>query len=426
MDESKAGLRASDAVVMSNTNADIAPLPHMPAMPLGSLAEFDHQPRVRLVFGPGSSMRVGELARDHGARRVLLVTDPGIVAVGHAGRIQSYLEAAGLEVTAFDHADQNPTTATVDRCLQVARAAKVDFIIGLGGGSAMDTAKGCNFIFTNGGKISDYWGHHKATQPMLPFIAIPTTAGTGSECQSYALIADEHTHAKMACGDPKAAAKVAILDPELTLSQPRSVTAFTGIDTITHAVESAVCRKRNALSLMYSHEAFMLAMASFPYVLRYPHDLEARGRMQLAAAFGGTAIENSMLGAAHSAANPLTAHYNMTHGLAVGMMLPHVIRYNAEDAQARRAYAELASAPELACVSEGEDYAVEVLVGHIESLLDLAEYPRSLTDCGLKESDIPTLAEEAAKQWTANFNPRPINAAGFRDLFSAALEPRRT
>lgn len=392
--------------------------------PLGTTADFDHEPRVRIIFGAGCAMRTGQLARDYGARRVLLVTDPGIVAAGHAGKIQGYLEAAGLDVVTFDHADQNPTTRTVERCIEVARKANIDFIIGLGGGSAMDTAKGTNFIFSNGGKMEDYWGHGKATKPMLPFIAIPTTAGTGSECQSYALIAQENTHAKMACGDPKAAAKVAILDPELTLSQPRGVTAFTGIDTITHAVESAVTKKRNALSLMYSHEAFKLAIASFPQVLSSPRDIEARGRMQLAAAFAGTAIENSMLGAAHSAANPLTAHYDIVHGLAVGMMLPHVIRFNAEDPTARRAYAELASAPELACVSEGEDYATEVLVRHIESLLDLAQFPRSLAECGLKKSDISKLADEAAAQWTAKFNPRAITSADFRALYSAALEPR--
>ncbi|HEX7859062.1 MAG TPA: iron-containing alcohol dehydrogenase [Verrucomicrobiae bacterium] len=394
------------------------------SFPLGTTADFDHEPRVRIIFGGGCSMQTGQLARDYGARRVLLVTDPGIVAAGHAGRIQGYLEAAGLDVFTFDHADQNPTTRTVARCLEAARKGTVDFIIAVGGGSAMDTAKGCNFILSNGGRMEDYWGHGKAMKPMLPFIAIPTTAGTGSECQSYALIAQENTHAKMACGDPKAAAKVAILDPELTLSQPRSVTAFTGIDTITHAVETAVTKKRNALSLMYSHEAFKLAIASFPQVLQSPKDIEARGRMQLAAAFAGTAIENSMLGAAHSAANPLTAHYDIVHGLAVGMMLPHVIRFNAEDPIARRAYAELASAPELACVSEGEEYATEVLVRHIESLLDLAQFPRSLAECGLKQSDIPRLAEEAAAQWTAKFNPRSISAANFRALYTAALEPR--
>ncbi|HEV8543788.1 MAG TPA: iron-containing alcohol dehydrogenase [Verrucomicrobiae bacterium] len=398
----------------------------MPAVPLGSLADFDHQPGVRLIFGAGSSMRAGQLARDYGARHVLLVTDPGIVAAGHAGRIQGYLEAAGLDVSIFDQADQNPTNGTIDRCLAVARGPKVDFIIGLGGGSAMDTAKGCNFIFTNGGSIQDYWGHGKASKPMLPFIAIPTTAGTGSECQSFALIADERTHVKMACGDPKAAAKLAILDPELTLSQPRGVTACTGIDTITHAVESAVTKKRNALSLMYAHEALKLSIASFHEVLETPRDVEARSRMQLAAAFAGIAIENSMLGAAHSAANPLTAHYGTIHGIAVGLMLPHVVRFNSEDESARRAYAELASAPELACVSDGEEYAVESLVRRIEALLNLADMPRSLVECGVKQADIPRLAEEAARQWTASFNPRNVTIRDFIGLYEAAMEPRES
>jgi len=408
----------SDANTMSEAPSSAA------AIPLGSLAEFDHQPRVRLVFGAGSSMRAGELAREYGAKRVLLVTDAGLVAAGHAGRIQGYLEAAGLEVAVFDHSDQNPTTRTVAHCLKVALAEKIDFFVGLGGGSSLDTAKGCNFILTNGGRIHDYWGTGKAAKPMLPLIAIPTTAGTGSECQSFALIADEQTHVKMACGDPKAAAKAAILDPELTLSQPPRVTACTGIDTISHAVETAVTTKRNALSLMYSHDAFMLSVASFPQVLANPLDLEARSRMQLAAAFAGNAIENSMLGAAHSAANPLTARYGIVHGIAVGLMLPHVVRFNAAQPEARRAYAELASAPDLACMSEGEEYAVEALVRRIEAFLNLAQMPRSLADCGVPTAELPALAEEAARQWTARYNPRPVSAQDFIGLYTAAFQPR--
>src|SRR5207247_5413533 len=147
-------------------------------------------------------------------------------------------------------------------------------------------------------RMQDYWGVGKASRPMLPLIAIPTTAGTGSECQSFALIADEHTHQKMACGDPKAAARVAILDPALTVSQPPRVTACTGIDAIAHAVETAVTKKRNPLSLMYSHEAFKLTLGSFERVLSHPLDLEPRGRMLLGSALAGTAIEHSMLGAA--------------------------------------------------------------------------------------------------------------------------------
>ncbi len=393
-------------------------------MPLGTLEAFDYQPRVRLLFGLGSSERTGELVCEYGAKRVLLVTDSGIVEAGHAKRIQENIQAAGITVALFDHSDENPTTGTVDRCVEFARQAKIDFIIGLGGGSSMDTAKGCNFVLTNGGRIHDYWGHGKAKKPLLPLVAIPTTAGTGSECQSYALIADEKTHAKMACGDPKAAAKLAILDPLLTLSQPPRVTACTGIDTITHAVETAVTKKRNALSLMYSHEAFKMSVASFAQVCESPKDVEARSRMLLAAAFAGTAIEHSMLGAVHACANPLTAHYGLVHGRAVGIMLPHVVRFNAEDPEARRAYAELASAPELACVSEGEDYAVEALIRRLESFLNLAKMPRSLLECGLKTSDLPMLAEEAAKQWTVSFNPRPATVRDFIALYEAACEPR--
>src|SRR5207244_4094722 len=148
--------------------------------------------------------------------------------------------------------------------------------------------------------------------------------GTGSECQSAALIADEHTHQKMACLDSKAAARIAILDPTLTLSQPPRVSACTGVDAIAHAVESAVTTRRNPLSLMYSREAFKLCVPSLPSVMQHPGALEARGKMLLGASLAGLAIENSMLGAAHSAANPLTAHFDVMHGVAVGVMLPHV------------------------------------------------------------------------------------------------------
>ncbi len=388
------------------------------------MAPFDSHARTRLVFGANSVERAGDLARELGSKRILLVTDPGIVAAGHAGRVQQVLDSAGLHVTLFGSARENPTTGDVDACLVVARAAGIDTILGLGGGSSMDTAKGCNFLLTNGGRLQDYWGVGKATKPMLPLIAIPTTAGTGSECQSFALIADEHTHQKMACGDPKAAARIAILDPDLTTSQPARVAACTGIDAIAHAVETAVTSKRNALSLMYSHEAFKLAVTSFPGVMRQPRDLETRGRMLLGAALAGMAIENSMLGAAHSAANPLTAHYGIVHGQAVGIMLPLVVRFNGGDLTIRRAYAELASAPEIACVSEGPDAAWEALIARLESLLNLARIPRSLADCGVSRAEINTLAHEAAHQWTVRFNPRPMTEEDFVRLYEAAFEPR--
>jgi alcohol dehydrogenase len=403
------------------------PPPSASAGTIGSrsgVIPFDYRARTRLVFGLNAVEQVGELARELQAKKILLVTDPGIVDAGHAEHVRQFLESAKIKVTLFGKARENPTTRDVDDCLMVAKAAGADTIVGLGGGSSMDTAKGCNFLLTNGGRLQDYWGTGKASKPMLPLIAIPTTAGTGSECQSFALIADEKTHQKMACGDPKAAARIAILDPALTLSQPERVAACTGVDAITHAVETAVTKKRNALSLMYSHQAFKLVANSFSRVLREPQNLEARGCMLLGAALAGTAIETSMLGAAHSAANPLTAHYGIVHGVAVGIMLPHVVRFNGQDAVARHAYAELASAPEIACVSDGHEPALEALVARLESLLNLAQIPRSLADCGVKRSKIKTLAAEAARQWTAGFNPRPVLESDFVALYEAAFEPR--
>ncbi len=388
------------------------------------LRPFDHQPRTRMVFGAGSVARVGTLAAELGGERVLLVTDAGLAAAGHAERVRAALQAAGLTVTVFDQARENPTTLDVERCRHIAEAARINLIVGLGGGSSMDTAKGCNFLLTNGGRMEDYWGVGKAARPMLPLLAIPTTAGTGSECQSAALIAHERTHQKMACLDPKAAARVAVLDPALTVSQPPRVTAFSGIDAIAHAVETAVTNQRNPLSLMYSQEAFKLLAPSLPRVLAHPADLEARGRMLLGAAFAGLAIENSMLGAAHAAANPLTAQYGLPHGQAVGMLLPAVVRFNGVAPAARQAYAELASAPEIACVSDGLEAALAALVARLEALLNLAGLPRSLADCGVEPALVPELAAEAAKQWTAHFNPRPLSAADFAALYTAALTPR--
>jgi alcohol dehydrogenase len=386
-----------------------------------TLAAFDHQPRTRLVFGVDTIERIGELARELALRKILLVTDGGIVKAGHAERAAQILSKAGLAVSVFADVEENPTTRCVADCVEAARKHGIDGFVAIGGGSSMDTAKGCNFILTNGGRMQDYWGVGKATKPMLPLIAVPTTAGTGSECQSFALIADEKTHEKMACGDPKAAAKIAILDPRLTLSQPRRVTACTGIDAIAHVVETAVTKKRNAFSLMCAHEGFKLTVPNLPRVFADPNDLEARGRMQLGAAFAGMAIENSMLGAAHSAANPLTAHYGIVHGQAVGMMLPHVVRFNGKDPDALKAYAELASAPEIACVSDGLEEALKALVAWLEHLLDTAEMPRSLSQCGVERSMIPTMAAEAEKQWTATFNPRPITTNDFVKLYESAF-----
>jgi alcohol dehydrogenase len=373
---------------------------------------FDYQPLGRVVFGAGALSRLGELARDLGGHRVLLVTDPGLEHAGHPQRAEDSLRAAGLVVAVFDGVEENPTGRHVNSAAEVAREHRADLLVAVGGGSAMDVAKGTNFVVSNGGSIGDYKGFGKATKPMLPSIGVPTTAGTGSEAQSYALIADESSHLKMACGDKKAAFRIAVLDPEVTLTQPANVTAVTGIDSIAHAIESYVCTRRNALSQTFSRQAWNLLAHNLERVLEKPDDLAARSEMQLGAHLGGMAIEASMLGCAHACANPLTAHYGTTHGIAVGVMLPHVIRHNASTVDGL--YDDLARDGRLTNGADG-------LAIRVASLLRAAGLPTTLAECGVSRDILPVLAHEAAEQWTARFNPRPVNNGDLRQLYEAAM-----
>jgi len=377
---------------------------------------FDYRPMTRVIYGPDAIDDIGMLTANLRAGRVLVVTDPGIVAAGHLDRVREMLVMSTLEVIVFQGVVENPTTKEVGACVEFAKSEKIDTIVGLGGGSSLDTARGANFILTNGGQMKDYWGYGKACQPMLPMVAVPTTAGTGSECQSFALIADAESHQKMACGDPKAAAHIALLDPTLTLTQPRIVTAHTGIDAIAHSIESAVTKKKTGISTVYSRRAFQLTLANFPKVLENPHDLEARGAMLQGASFAGMAIENSMLGAAHSAANPLFAHHDVVHGEGVGLMLPAVIRYNGEDEESAIIYRELALMAGLVTPDDSPAAAVEALASRIEEFLKMADLPTRLTAYDIPEDEIESLAEESAHQWTAQFNPRKVEKEDFVHL----------
>jgi len=368
------------------------------------MTPFDFQPRTRVVFGSGALGRIGELARELGAQRALIVSDPGIVKAGYPAVAQRSLDAAGLISFVYQDVAENPTTGHVDAAAIFAAAREIDLLIGLGGGSSMDCAKGVNFLLTNGGRMEDYWGVGKAHKPMLPLIAVPTTAGTGSEAQSFALISDPHSHKKMACGDPKAAAAVAILDPDLTASQPPVVAALTAIDAVTHALETWVTKKRNPVSEAYSREAWRLLSRNLRCALDDPTNEEARAGMLLGAHFAGAAIENSMLGAAHSCANPLTARYGVVHGAAVGASLPAVIRFNAE--VVGDLYEQLGGAESLASTVEG--------------FLAHAGLPTRLRDHGVELAHIPALAAEAAQQWTAQFNPRPVGAAELEEVYRCA------
>jgi len=361
---------------------------------------------VRIAFGAGNIDHLGAIAKTAEGRRILLVSDPGITAAGHVERAVRSLYKSGLVVGVFDGAGENPTTEHVDNGLRVARRFKPDLIVGLGGGSAMDCAKGINLLLCNGGRMQDYWGVNKAAEPLLPFIAVPTTAGTGSDAQSFALITDPQTHQKMACGDVKALPRVAILDPDLTATVPPKVAAATGIDAVAHAVETAATNKRTEVSRRLSRQAWRMLERSYERVMLNPADRSAREGMLLGAHIAGAAIENSMLGAAHACANALTAIGGTVHGVAVGLMLPWVVRFNA--AAGDNPYSDLIDEP-------------EALARRVEQMLEAGNVPRRLSEIGFSTEKIPDLSGIAARQWTAAFNPRRVEEPEFRQIFHSAL-----
>ncbi len=224
----------------------------MPSSSPEVVQPFEFVPRTRVVFGSGAFSKLGDLAAELGFTRTLLVADPGLVAAGYVSRAEGLLTEAGIAAFGFHDFDANPDSRMVEAGRLVASSSQVDSIVALGGGSSLDCAKGINFLLTGGGTMRDYRGFGKARRPMLPSIGIPTTAGTGSEAQSYAIISDAETHAKMACGDPGAAFKVAILDPQLTTTAPSGVTAIAGYDALSHAVEAYVTTKRNRVSALFA------------------------------------------------------------------------------------------------------------------------------------------------------------------------------
>jgi alcohol dehydrogenase len=373
---------------------------------------FASKPSPKIVFGPGSLRELPACVKELGGNSVFLVSDTGIARVGHVARACALLRDAGIAVTTYDHSHENPTETDAAACRDAAQKQEFSVLVALGGGSSMDTAKAANFLLTNGGRMRDFHGYGKATKAMLPFIAIPTTSGTGSECQSYALVSRDDDHEKMACGDPKAKARIAILDPELTSTQPRSVAILTGLDALAHALESAVSTRRNAISSIYSEAAFRHISTAIGNVIAGRPTADDRGEMQLGAALAGLAIENSMLGGAHASANPLTARHNLVHGHAVALMLPHVMRFNCEDPAAAAIYARYETV-----LRETNSTNTLPLIDWVADLVSKSALPgvNGMTP------DFAGLATDAKKQWTGHFNPRPLQAEDFVSLYRRAF-----
>lgn len=345
----------------------------------------------RIIEGPGSLAKLSEAL----SGRVLIVTDPGIVEAGHVARALDLLDDAQV----FDQVRENPTESDVEACAAFAREVKPDVIVGLGGGSSLDTAKGTLFLLSGGGVMSDYQGHGKARGEMIPFVAVPTTAGTGSECQSFAIVSRDGSHEKMACGDVRARARVVILDAELTASMPLPVARLSALDALSHALESAVCKTATEKSRDLSFRAFRCIERVLEAVLTGKATAAQRGEMLSGAALAGQAIEASMLGAGHATANPLTAHFGVVHGRAVMATLPTVMRWNAE------------------VVGEIYHALKPDLIAWVEKMRQIAE----LEPVAVPADWVPRLAREASTQRTGQFNPRPLSEADFAEIYRAAV-----
>ena len=284
----------------------------------------------------------------------------------------------------------------------------------------MDCAKAINFLLTNGGRMEDYWGDGKATSEMLPSVGVPTTAGTGSEAQRFALIAqDQPEHQKMACGDRKVRFRTVLLDPDLLRTAPAAVVAAAAVDAVAHAVESFVTTRANPVSRLFAGEALRLLHASFESWVGAHESSDAGGEILLGAHWAGTAIEHSMLGAAHACANPLTGRYGIAHGVAVGVMLPHVIRYNG--AVVNGDYADLVKVAGIAAQVD-DSSAPDVLANRVGTLYRSAGMPSRLSELpGVKEDELESLAQQAASQMTAAFNPRAVGSDECHQLYRAAF-----
>lgn len=380
------------------------------------MAIHDLQLLQRVIFGEDSIDRLGMCVRDSSARTILVVTDEGVRSAGYLDRALTSLRKASLDAYVFDTVPQNPTTDDIETGVLFARECPpIDLIVGLGGGSPMDCAKGINFVLTNGGRLVDYPGFNRFKVPLLPAIGIPTTAGTGSEAQSYAVVAHTDTRQKQAYGSRDARFRSVVLDPKLCLSMPMRLTAICGIDAVSHVLESYVSTRRSAISQMLARESWKRIYASFERVLKNPQNLNARGEMLWGAHFAGAAIENSMLGAAHATANPVTARFGVTHGIAVGLMLPHVLKTNAP--ACGDLYSELIRSSGV----DDDTQAADLLIDWLQNIKEMAGLPLRLRDCGVDRGVLPTLAREAAEQWTGRFNPRPVGEDEFLELYEGAF-----
>lgn len=376
---------------------------------------------VKLIFGQPAAEALPVALGEIGARRVLLLSDPGLAQIGLAGEIASVLAGRGLHVATFTEIKTNPTVADVDAALAVAQAAGAEALVALGGGSVIDVAKGVGLLATNGGSYADYqWRGQPITRPILPLVAVPTTAGTGSEMTKVAVIEDEATHSKRGVLHPHMFARAAILDPALTVSLPPGLTAATGADVLGHALEAYMGRRANPVSDLLALDAARRAWRALPRAVRQGDDLAAREEMLLASALAGWAFDQSGLGIVHALAGPLTGRYRLHHGLTIGLLLPHGLAYNLPALGDKRARL-------LHVLDMPRDAADAEVVAGVKAWLAGMGLPTALREvrgvevAQVTEADLAAWGQAASVMAMLPNNPRPATAADCAKILEGVL-----
>ncbi|MHB1399221.1 MAG: iron-containing alcohol dehydrogenase [Trichloromonadaceae bacterium] len=371
------------------------------------------------LMGVGSAKEAGEQVKALGAKKPLIVTDKGIAAIGMAEQIKQQVEAAGVTVVVFDGAEPNPTDKNVHDGVKVYQDNQCDSIITLGGGSSHDCGKGVGLVIGNGGHIRDFEGVNKSTKPMPPFVAINTTAGTASEMTRFCIITNTDTKVKMAIVDWRCTPNIAINDPLLMVGKPPALTAATGMDALTHAVEAYVSTIATPITDACAIKAIELISDYLRPVVANGKNLEARDKMAYAEYLAGMAFNNASLGYVHAMAHQLGGFYNLPHGVCNAILLPAVCEFNMISNPARFADIAVALGEDITGLSTVD--AAEVGIAAIRKLSRDIGIPAGLSALGVKETDLRIMAENAMKDACMLTNPRTATLDCVIGIFKAAM-----
>lgn len=371
------------------------------------------------LFGQGTINEAGTRLKDVGAKKTLLVTDEGLFKLGIADTIAEIIKAAGVEVEIYPKAEPNPTDQNVADGVDAYKAANCDSLVSLGGGSSHDAAKGIGLVVSNGGKIHDYEGVDKSKNPLVPLIAINTTAGTASEMTKFTIITDVKRHVKMAIIDKHVTPLVSINDPALMVGLPPALTAATGLDALTHAIEAYVSTAATPMTDACAEKVFELIPEFLPRAFANGHDMEAREQMVYAQFLAGMAFNNASLGYVHAIAHQMGGFYNLPHGVCNAILLPHVCHYNLVGREDR--FAKIAAYLGESVDGLSKREAAEKGIAAIERLAKDLNIPSGFEELGAKHEDIQTLAENAMKDVTAATNPRKPRLEEVMEIIRKAM-----